>query len=332
MRKGRGQMATYLVTGGAGFIGSNLATELVAKGESVRVLDNLATGRRENLAGIEDRIEFFERDIRDLEAILPAFDGVDYVLHQAALPSVPRSVKDPVASNEVNVGGTLNVLLAARDSGVKRVVFASSSSVYGSNRELPKRETMLQQPISPYAGSKLAGESYLRAFHEVYGLETVALRYFNVFGPRQDPASQYAAVIPLFITKMMAGESPTIFGDGEQSRDFSYVANVIHANILAATADGGAGQVFNIACGRQSSLNDLVRDLNEILGTRIEPEYTAPRTGDVKDSLADISRAREVLGYQPQVHFREGLERAVEWYSDRAAAENPARAYAGAPS
>ena len=308
-------MATYLVTGGAGFIGSNIATELVERGETVRVLDNMATGRRENLAAIEDRIEFFERDIRDLEAIRPAFKGADFVLHQAALPSVPRSVKDPVTSNEVNVGGTLNVLIAARDAEVKRVVFASSSSVYGRNRELPKRESMLQQPISPYAGSKLAGESYLAAFHAVYGLETVALRYFNVFGPRQDPASQYAAVIPLFITAMMEGRQPTIFGDGEQSRDFSYIANVVHANILAANAEGGAGEVFNIACGRQASLNDLVRDLNEIRGTEIQPIYAEARVGDVKDSLADISRARETLGYEPVVHFREGLERAVEWYS-----------------
>jgi len=255
-------MATYLVTGGAGFIGSNVCRELLAQNHTVKVLDNFATGRRENLAEIAGDIELFEVDIRDAEGIQPAFKGVDYVLHQGALPSVPRSVKDPVATTEVNVNGTLNVLTAARDAGVKRVVMASSSSIYGSNPELPKHEGMRPMPISPYAASKLANEAYAAACTHVYGLETVCLRYFNVFGPRQDPKSQYAAVIPIFVTALLKGERPTIFGDGEQSRDFSYVANVIQANLKASTAEGGAGQAFNIACGNRISLNELVRELN----------------------------------------------------------------------
>lgn len=309
-------MATYLVTGGAGFIGSNIAAELTRRGHEVRVLDNLATGRRENLCEIEDSVDFYEEDIRDLEAIRPAFEGADVVLHQAALPSVPRSVKDPVATTEANVNGTINVLLAARDAGVRRVVAASSSSVYGSNPELPKRESMRPAPISPYAASKLAGEGYAAAFNEVYDLETVCLRYFNVFGPHQDPSSQYAAVIPIFVSRMLEGKPPIVFGDGEQSRDFSYVANVIEANICAAEADGGAGQVFNIACGENATLNELISHLNDILGTDLTPEYTDERPGDVKHSLADISAAREVLGYEPQVHFRDGLALAVEWYAE----------------
>ncbi len=304
----------YLVTGGAGFIGSNLVRELLERGESVRVLDNFATGRQDNLADLTGCFELHEADIRDLEAIRPAFAGVDYVLHQAALPSVPRSVKDPVATTETNVNGTLNVLLACRDSGVKRCVIASSSSVYGANPELPKHEGMRLLPISPYAASKFATEGYAAAFHHVFGLETVCLRYFNVFGPRQDPQSQYAAVIPLFITAMLRGERPTIFGDGEQSRDFSYVANVVEANLLAATASGGAGQALNIACGERLSLNELIAHLNDILGTSIEPLYAEDRPGDVKHSLADISAAREAIGYNPVVTAREGLERVVEWY------------------
>jgi len=309
-------MAVYLVTGGAGFIGSNIAAELVKQGEEVRVLDNLSTGRRENIAGLEHDIWLVEQDITDLEAIRPAFEGVDYVLHQAALPSVPRSVEDPIATNQVNVNGTLNVLVAARDAGVERVVYASSSSVYGQNPDLPKHESMRPQPISPYAASKLAGETYAAAFYEVYGLETVSLRYFNVFGPHQDPASQYAAVIPIFVSQMLDGKPPMIFGDGEQSRDFSYVANVVHANLCAAQAEGAAGQVFNTACGQRSTLNQLVEYLNEILGTEVEPEYTSERAGDVKHSLADISAAQEVLGYTPQIDFREGLDLAAQWYID----------------
>ncbi len=309
-------MATYLVTGGAGFIGSNIAGELVTRGEKVRVLDNLATGKRENIAGIEKDIRLFEQDIRDLEAIRPAFEDVDYVLHQAALPSVPRSVKDPVSTTAANINGTLHVLLAARDAGVKRVVYASSSSVYGKNPDLPKHESMRPEPISPYAASKLTGESYAAAFYEVYGLETVSLRYFNVFGPHQDPTSQYAAVIPIFVSCLLEGKRPVIFGDGEQSRDFSYVANVVQANLCATQAPGGAGQVFNIACGERSTVSELVCYLNELLGTDIEPEYSTERAGDVKHSLADISAAREVLGYEPQIDFREGLDLAAQWYID----------------
>jgi len=307
-------MATFLVTGGAGFIGSNITRALLDAGDTVRVLDNFATGRRDNLSGIEESVALYEEDIRDLEAIRPAFEGADYVLHQAALPSVPRSVKDPVSTTEANVNGTLNVLIAARDAGVKRVVMASSSSVYGSNPELPKHEGMRPLPISPYAASKLADEAYAASFTHVYGLETVCLRYFNVFGPRQDPTSQYAAVIPLFVTLLLRGERPTIFGDGEQSRDFTYVANVIQANIRAATSPGGSGQAFNIACGSRISLNELLAHLNDIIGTNIEPIYTESRPGDVKHSLADISAAREAFGYDPQVSTREGLEHVVEWY------------------
>ena len=308
-------MATYLVTGGAGFIGSNIVRELLARGDHVRVLDNFATGRRKNIEEIMGRIDLHVSDIQDLETIGAAFEGVDYVLHQAALPSVPRSVRDPVATTQANVNGTLNVLIAARDAGVRRVVLASSSSVYGANPELPKRETMRPLPISPYAASKLAGEAYAASFYEVYGLETVCLRYFNVFGPRQDPTSQYAAVIPIFVNAMLQGERPTIFGDGEQSRDFSYVSNVVEANIRASQATSGAGEAFNIACGARTTLNQLVAYLNEIIGTSIEPIYSEPRPGDVKHSLADISAAREALGYCPEVDFRKGLEHVVEWYS-----------------
>lgn len=307
-------MSTFLVTGGGGFIGSNITRELLAQGEQVRVLDNFATGRRENLAGLEGQIELHELDIRDLEALRLAFDGVDYVLHQAALPSVPRSVNDPISSTEVNVNGTLNVLLAARDAGCKRVVLASSSSVYGANPALPKQEDMRPLPISPYAASKLTTEAYAAACTHVYGLETVCLRYFNVFGPRQDPTSQYAAVIPLFATAMLQGKQPTIFGDGEQSRDFTYVGNVIQANLKAAKAPGAGGIACNVACGERVSLNQLVAYLNDIIGSDIAPLYQADRPGDVKHSLADISLARERLGYEPEVSFREGLERVVEWY------------------
>lgn len=304
-------MSTYLITGGAGFIGSNLAEELVRRGESVRVLDNFATGRRENLAGLEDRLELVEADIRDAEEIRPAFAGVDYVLHQAALRSVPRSVEDPVSTTAVNVGGTLSVLLAARQAGVKRVVFASSSSVYGGNPELPWRETDRPRPLSPYAASKLAGEAYCASFTHVYGLETVALRYFNVFGPRMDPTSQYATVIPVFIAALREGQNPMIFGDGEQSRDFCYVSNVVEANLRAVEAPGVAGEVFNVACGERHTLNQLVAMLNEILGTDGEPAYAPERVGDMRHTLADLTAARECLRYEPQVLFREGLERTV---------------------
>ena len=310
-------MTTYLVTGGAGFIGSNIVAALVARGERVRVLDDYSTGRRENLALVLDRIELLKGDLRDLKTCRRAAEGVEYVLHQGAVPSVQRSVDDPLASNEANVNGTLNLLVAARDAHVRRVVYASSSSVYGDSPTLPKREDMPTLPKSPYATSKLAAEHYCRAFTEVYGLETVSLRYFNVFGPRQDPTSEYSAVIPLFIGAMLAGRQPTVYGDGLQSRDFTYVDNNVQANLLAATAPGVAGQVFNIACGERYSLLDLIAALNRILGTDIEPVFGPLRPGDVKHSLADITLAQEKLDYAVRVGFEEGLERTVAWYRER---------------
>lgn len=308
-------MPTYLVTGGAGFIGSNIVERLVAQGETVRILDNFATGRRENLRDFEGKATLIEGDLCDLPTVQTATAGVDYVLHQAAIPSVPRSVKDPIGSNRANVDGTLNLLVAARDAGVKRLVFAASSSAYGNTRRLPKVETIRPDPLSPYAAAKLVGEYYCKIFTEVFGFETISLRYFNVFGPRQDPTSQYAAVIPLFITAMLRGQQPTIFGDGEQSRDFTFVENVVHANLLATKAPKKAcGQVLNTACGDRKTLNQLVAILNELLGTNIKPVYAPPRAGDVLHSHADIRRAQKLLGYQPQVTFEEGLCRTVEWY------------------
>ena len=309
-------MPRFLVTGGGGFIGGHIVRALLARGDEVRVIDDFSTGRRENIAEILDGIELYEESIADLEAIRPAFEGVDYVLHQAAIPSVPRSVNDPVSSHEANCTGTLNVLIAARDAGVKRVVQASSSSVYGSNPDLPKVETMRPMPISPYAATKLAQEAYASAFYESFGLETVSLRYFNVFGPRQDPTSQYAAVIPIFCTLMLEGQRPTVYGDGEQSRDFTYVENVVQANLKAALAEDGAGQVFNIACGKRLSLNELVGKLNEVLGTDLEPVYDEPRVGDVKHSLADISAAQEAFGYDSTIDFDEGLRRSAEFFAN----------------
>lgn len=304
----------FLVTGGAGFIGSNIVEELLPRGETVRVLDNFSTGKRENLAAFRERIELVAGDLRDLPTVRRAVEGVDYILHQAALPSVPRSVDDPLENDAVNVAGTLNLLVAARDAGVRRVVFASSCAVYGDEPTLPKREDMLPQPKSPYAVSKLAGEYYCRAFSEVYGLETVALRYFNVFGPRQDPTSDYAAVIPRFITRLLRGEAPVIYGDGLQSRDFVYVANVVQANLLAATTPGVAGRAFNIASGERYTLLDLIRILNDVLGTAVAPIHEDPRPGDVRYSQADIGAAQKALGYDPAVDFAEGLRRTVEWY------------------
>jgi nucleoside-diphosphate-sugar epimerase len=305
-------VALFLVTGGAGFIGSTIARALVSRGDRVRVFDSFLTGRPGNLADLPD-VELVEGDVRDPEALRSAMVGVDRVMHQAALPSVARSLRDPVASNDSNVSGTLNVLLAARDLGVRRVVYASSSSVYGNTPTLPKVETMTPSPLSPYAVTKLAGEHYCTVFHQLFGVEAVSLRYFNVFGPRQDPTSDYAAVIPLFIAAMGRGERPLVHGDGTQSRDFTFVDNVVRANLLAAEADGVGGEVFNVACGQRYTLLDLVEQLNRILGTRLEPRFDAARPGDVKHSLADIGKAERLLGYDPVVSFEEGLERTAAW-------------------
>lgn len=305
-------MAQYLVTGGAGFIGSNIVEELLRRGEQVRVLDNLATGRRGNIQPFLGDIEFIEGSINDAQLLQQAMKGVDYVLHQAALPSVPRSVEDPLSSHEANATGTMKVLIAARDAPVERVVFASSSSVYGESPTLPKRESMPTQPLSPYAVSKLAGEEYCKVFTRAYGLPTVALRYFNVFGPRQDPKSQYAAAIPGIASAMLRGEPPTIYGDGLQTRDFTYVSNVVSANLRACTSTEAIGLSINIACGQRITLLDLVDQLNVLLGTEIEPNFAPERPGDVKHSLADISVAESELGYRTEVGFREGLARTLE--------------------
>jgi UDP-glucose 4-epimerase len=309
-----------LVTGGGGFIGSHLAEHLCASGHEVRVLDNFSTGNRANLAPFRNEIELVEGDIQSYERVNTAIQGCEVVFHQAALPSVPRSVQDPLTSNAANVIGTLNVLLASRDSGVRRVVFASSSSVYGANETLPKREEMPATPIAPYAVAKLAGEGYCRSFCGIYGLETVALRYFNVFGPRQDPLSQYSAVIPNFITASLAGEPLTIFGDGEQSRDFSYIANVVDANLLASETGGVAGKVFNIATGQRITLNALVDELRSLTGREIEVRHEPARQGDVRHSLADLSRSSAELGYEPAIDFREGLRLTLEAYAESRAA------------
>jgi UDP-glucose 4-epimerase len=300
-----------IVTGGMGFIGSNLA-DYLARDNEVLVIDDLSTGRRENLGNCEQgTITFVEGSLTKLD--LPRlFQGYDYVFHQAALPSVPRSITDPVGSNEANVTGTVKVLTAAKDSGIKKVIFASSSSVYGDSKVMPKVETMPLNPLSPYAASKAACELYSKVFQEIYGLPTVALRYFNVFGPRQDPNSQYAAVIPKFITAIMQGRSPTVYGDGEQSRDFSYIKHVVRANVLAA--ETGMAGVYNIACGRSITINQLVLMLNDILGTAVKPVYQDPLKGDIKHSLADISKAR-AFGYDPAGNFQDELRETVEWFS-----------------
>jgi len=312
----------YLVTGGAGFIGSNLAETLLQQGNSVRILDNFSTGLRHNVTDFqkyEDRYELIEGDLRDLETCRDACKGVDYVLHQGALGSVPRSIAHPLTTNENNVTGTLNLFISARDEKVKRVVFASSSSVYGNSKRLPKVETMIPHPISPYAASKNICEMYGRIFYELYKVEIIALRYFNVFGRRQDPNSAYAAVIPLFVKALMSGERPIIYGDGLQSRDFCYVDNVIQANILACKADRKAcGKVFNIAFGQRTTLNDLYRKLCDLLDTYQEPEFALARPGDVKHSLADISQAKTYLGYDPQYDVFSGLELAIDWYKTHA--------------
>jgi len=310
-------MATYLVTGGAGFIGSNIVETLLARGETVRVLDNFLTGRRENLVPFLDRIALTEGDIRDLDLVRQTVAGCDYVLHQAALPSVPRSVEDPLTAHEINITGTLNVLMASRDAGVKRVVFASSSAVYGESDVPAKHEGIAPCPISPYGAGKAAGEAYCMAFNAVYAIEAVALRYFNVFGPRQDPASQYAAVVPLFIGAILQGRPPTIFGDGEQSRDFTYVANVVEANLLAATAPAAAGHVINVACGQRITVNQLATAIAGALDATVTPVHTGERAGDIRHSLADIALARQLLGFEPAVGFEDGLARTCAWFREQ---------------
>ncbi len=306
-------MALYLVTGGAGFIGSHLAEELERRGERVRVVDSLITGHRRNLAHLRS-VEFLEGDLADLEVARAAVAGADYVLHQAAIPSVPRSVSDPITSNRANVDATLNLLVAARDAAVSRVVYAGSSSAYGDTPTLPKREDMPTDPLSPYALQKFVGEQYLKLFTRLYGLETVTIRYFNVFGPRQDPSSPYSGVISLFAMRMLEGRAPTIQGDGGQTRDFTYVANVVDGVLRACTAPRANGEVINVAVGGRISISELCATMASVLGSTVAPEFTPPRAGDVRDSQADITKARELLGYEPIVPFEEGLRRTLEWY------------------
>jgi UDP-glucose 4-epimerase len=312
-------MRTFLVTGGAGFIGSHIAETLIEQGERVRVLDNLSTGHLANMDGFRDRIEFIEGDLVDAPLMAKIVEGVDCIFHQAALASVPRSVETPLATNASCVTGTVTLLDAARRAGVRRMVYAGSSSAYGDQPTSPKRETNLPAPISPYGAAKLAAEYYCRAFTATYGFETVSIRYFNVFGPRQDPESPYAAVIPLFITAILSRQQPVIYGDGRQSRDFTYVANVVRANLLAADAPNVAGRTFNAAGGHSIDLLTLIDRLNRLLGTDVQPLHADPRPGDIRESLADISQARKMLGYEPIVDFEEGLRRSIDYYRELAA-------------
>ena len=307
-------MTTYLVTGGAGFIGSHIASALVERGDTVRIFDNLSTGHRSNLDHLDNRYDFIEGDITNRAELEAACNGVEVIFHQAALASVPRSVEAPLDTNAACVTGTVNVLDVARLGGVRRVVYAGSSSAYGDQPYSSKRENDLPAPLSPYAAAKLAGEYYLKAFHSTYGLETVIIRYFNVFGPRQDPKSQYSAVIPLFVTAMLEGRQPTVFGKGLQSRDFTYIDNVVAGNLAAADAPDAVGKSINVACGTQTNLLDLIASINRVLGTDIEPLFEAARVGDVLESLADITLAREVLAYEPKISFDEGLKRSIEYY------------------
>jgi len=306
----------YLITGGAGFIGSNIAERLIKDGQKVRVIDNLSTGKIENMDSFIEKAEFVHGDLRYLNTVMEAMKGVDYVIHQAALPSVPRSVETPIESNDNNTNGTLNILYAAKENGVKRVVYAASSSAYGESPTLPKVETMIPSPLSPYAVNKLIGEYYCSVFSTVYNLETVALRYFNVFGPRQDPTSYYSAVIPKFIKAMLEDKQPTIFGDGEQSRDFTYIDNVVNANLLACKAPKAAGQMMNLACGDRMTLNELSDNLKDILKIDIDPVYEPVRAGDIKHSLSDITKAKELLGFEVAVPLYEGLKKTAEWFKD----------------
>jgi nucleoside-diphosphate-sugar epimerase len=306
-------MAHYLVTGGAGFIGSHMAEELVRRGERVRVVDSLITGSRANLAHLP-QVEFLEGDLADISVARRAVDGIDYVLHQAAIPSVPRSVEDPVTSNRANIDASLNVLVAARDARVRRVVYAGSSSAYGDTPTMPKVETMATAPLSPYALQKLVAEQYCQMFTRLYGLETVTTRYFNVFGPRQDPSSPYSGVISLFISALCENRRPNIYGDGEQTRDFTYVANVVDGVLRACAAPHASGEVINVATGGRVSLNHLFRTIRDVLGANVEPVYGPPRAGDVRDSQADISKARRILAYEPSLSFEQGLEKTIAWY------------------
>lgn len=309
-----GAMEKFLVTGGAGFIGSNIARKLVSQGCFVRVLDNLSTGKLSNIADIRDKIEFIQADMGDTNVAAAAVNGMDIVLHEGALPSVPRSVEDPAATHKDCVDATFTMLLAARDAKVKRFVYAASSSAYGDTPVLPKVESMPVNPLSPYAVGKLVGEYYCSVFYKVFGLETIALRYFNVFGPYQNPKSQYAAAIPAFVTAVLNGTSPTVYGDGEQTRDFTYIDNVVEANLLAARAPRTSGEVVNIACGDRITVNEIIAIINNLLGKNVKINYVPSRAGDVKHSLADISLANKIIGYKPLVTFKDGLEKAIDWY------------------
>ncbi len=311
-------MSIFLVTGGAGFIGSHLVCELLKHDRQVRVVDNFSTGKRENIESVMDRIKLFEGDIRDLDFCCQALKGVSVVFHQAAIPSVPRSLEDPLGSHQVNVDGTFNVLLAAHRAGVKRFIYAASSSAYGDAPTSPKHEAMPPNPKSPYAVNKLVGEYYCGAFYQCFGLQTISLRYFDIFGPRQDPKSQYSAAVPAFVTAILDDKAPTVFGDGDQSRDFTYVDNVVQANLLAAAAPRTSGQVINIACGKAVTINGMIEMINRILDKNIESVHTDPLAGDVKHSLADISLARELIGYEPDVQFEQGLKKAIDWYIQNA--------------
>ena len=307
-------MALYAVTGGGGFIGSHIVEELLRRNETVKVIDNFSTGKHENVRPFEDDAEIVESDIAEAKDLVSLLKGVDYVIHQAAIPSVPKSIIDPVKSHHANVNGTLRLLVACREAGVKRVVYASSSSLYGDSPTLPKHEGMMPNPLSPYGAQKLFGEMYCQVFTRAYGLETVSLRYFNVFGPRQDATSQYSGVLALFIPAVLQDRRPTIFGDGLQSRDFTYVQNVVEANLLACKVPGVGGQVFNIACGDRITVNSMLQQINKTIGKDIMPIYTEPRAGDIKHSQADITRAKQHLGYEPRVSFEEGLRCTIEWY------------------
>ena len=307
-------MNKLLVTGGAGFIGSNICRRLVSQGRFVRIIDNLSTGHLHNLDGIIDKVEFIQADMGDPDVARKAMDGIDVVLHQGAVPSVPKSVENPAATHKHCVDATFNLLMAARDAGIKRFVYAASSSAYGESLTLPKIETMQTAPLSPYAVAKLVGEYYCKVFYTVYGLETVSLRYFNIFGPYQDPTSQYAAAIPAFVTSILKDTPPTIYGDGEQSRDFTHIDNVVAANLLAAQAETTHGEVLNIACGEQITINAVIEHINRCVGKSVKPLYVPDRPGDVKHSMADISLAEKVIGYKPVVQFAEGLEKAIKWY------------------